>query len=238
MNRVVSTLMMMALAASVAQAETGAGGSAQGQSTGSAEIKNPLTGAPTEAQASLIENTSADATLKKEIEAKAAKTSAKTRARAETKLDATSKEVDAQADQDEPKVADRLSSEFGMTAEELTAQKSEAGASWGGLMIAHTLSANTNTTVSAADLLTMHQDGMGWGEIAAGLGLNLGEAVSAVQSEGKVAAGTVKADGKVAIAHGPGAKAGLGLGASGATHATGAKVGATAGVSAGVKIKP
>src|SRR5436190_16728096 len=232
MNRVVSTLMMMALAASVAQAETGAGGSAQGQSTGSAEIKNPLTGAPTEAQASLIENTSADATLKKEIEAQAAKTSAKTRARAETKLDATSKEVDAQADQDEPKVADRLSSEFGMTAEELTAQKSEAGASWGGLVIAHTLSANSSTTATVADLLTMHQDGMGWGEIAAGLGLNLGEAVSAVQSEGKVAAGTVKADGKVAIAHGPGAKAGLGLGASGATHAT-AKVGATAGVSAG-----
>lgn len=238
MNRVVSTLMMLALTASVAQAQTGAGGSTQSQSTGSAEIKNPLTGAPTEAQASLIENNSADATMKKDIEAKAAKTSAKTRARAETKLDATSKEVDAQADQAEPKVADRLSSEFGMTAEELISEKSSTGASWGALMIAHTLAANTNTAVTADDLLAMHQDGMGWGEIAAGLGLNLGEAVSAVQSEGKVAAGTVKADGKVAVAHGPGAKAGLGIGASSATHASTTKVGATAGVNAGVKVKP
>jgi hypothetical protein len=232
--------MMMALAASVAQAQTGAGGSTQSQSTGAAEIKNPLTGAPTEAQASLIENNSADATLKKDIEAKAAKTSAKTRARAEAKLEVTSKEVDTQADQAESKVADRLSAEFGMTAEELMSEKSSTGASWGALMIAHTLSANTTTAVTAADLLAMHQDGMGWGEIAAGLGLNLGEVVSAVQTEGKVADGTVKADGKVAIAHGPGSKAGLGVGATAnsATHAGGAKVGATAGVSGGIKIKP
>ena len=86
----------------------------------------------------------------------------------------------------------------------------------------------------------MQKTGMGWGEIAAGLGLNLGETVSAVQSEGKVAGGTVKADGKIAVAHGEGAKAGLGLGVktNAATQAGGAKVGATAGVGAGVKIKP
>jgi hypothetical protein len=240
MNRVVSTVMMMALTASLAQAQTSASGNAQGQATGTALPKNPLTGAPTEAQASLIENTSMDATLKNDIQAKAAKTSAKTRARAEAKLDATSKEVDTQADQNESKVADRLSAEFGMTADELMAEKSSSGASWGGLMIAHTLSSNTTTAATAADLLTMHQDGMGWGEIAAGLGLNLGEAVSAVQSEGKVAAGTVKADGKIAIAHGPGAKAGLGLGVKTNTtaQAGGAKIGTSTAASAGVKIKP
>lgn len=238
MNRIVSAMMMMALTASLAEAQSSASGSSSGQATVSGATKDAS--ATTEAQASLVENAAVDpAALRQQIETKAEKTSAKARARAEAKLEATSKAVDAEANQAESKVADRLATEFGMTSEALMAEKSSTGASWGGLMIAHTLAANSNTSVTAAELTSMQQGGMGWGQIAAGLGLNLGEVVSAVQSEGKVASGTLKADGKVAVAHGEGAKAGLGLGVkTSAATQTGAKVGATAGVGAGVKIKP
>ena len=239
MNRILSAMVMMALAATLAEAQSSAGAATQSQSNGNAAVQGA--NAATEAQASLVENSSVDmGELKKEIATKAQKTPAKARATAEAKLDATSKAVDTQADQAESQVADRLSTEFGMTAEALAAEKTSSGASWGGLMIAHTLAANSKTTVAATDLVAMQQGGMGWGQIAAGLGLNLGEVVSAVASEGRVAAGTLKADGKVAVAHGEGAKAGLGLGVktNAATHAGGAKVGATAGVGAGIKIKP
>jgi hypothetical protein len=242
MNRIVSAMMMMALTASLAEAQSGASGSSSGQATVSVAAKGAKdASAATEAQASLVENAAVDpAALRQQIESKAAKTSAKARARAEARLEATSKAVDAEADQGESKVAGRLATEFDMTSDDLMAEKSSTGASWGGLMIAHTLAANTKTSVTAPELISMHEGGMGWGQIAAGLGLNLGEAVSAVQSEGKVAGGTLKADGKIAVAHGEGAKAGLGLGVktNAATQAGGAKVGATAGVGAGIKIKP
>jgi hypothetical protein len=239
MNRIVGTLMMVALMASLAEAQSTASSNTQTQAAGSGVVNGA--GASGDAQASLVENASVDpSALRKQIETKAEKVSAKSRARAEAKIDATAKEVDAEGEQGEAKVASRLAAEFGMTSDDLIAEKNATGASWGGLMIAHTLAANTTTSVTVADLVTMHEDGMGWGQIAAGLGLNLGEAVSAVQAEGKVASGTLKADGKVAVAHGLGAKAGLGLGvkANTASQAGGAKVGATAGVGAGIKIKP
>jgi hypothetical protein len=233
MNRIVSAMVMMALSASLAQAQSSAGAAAQGQGQGNAAIQGANAG--TDAQASLVENTSTDAgALKKQLETKAQKVSAKSRARADAKIEATSKTVDTEASQGETKVADRLSTEFGMTADALEAEKASTGASWGNLMIAHTLAANATSGATVADLIAMKQGGMGWGQIAAGLGLNLGEVISAVASEGRVASGTLKADGKVAVAHGEGAKAGLGLG----VKSGGAKVGATAGVGAGVKIKP
>jgi len=241
MNRIVGTLMMVALMASLAEAQSTASTNAQTQAAGSGVVNGA--GASGDAQASLVENASVDpSALRKQIEAKAEKVSAKARARAEAKLEATAKEVDAEAEaaQGDSKIAGRLATEFGMSTDDLIAEKDATGASWGGLMIAHTLDANTATDVTVADLVAMHEGGMGWGEIAAGLGLNLGEAVSAVQAEGKVASGTLKADGKVAVAHGLGAKAGVGLGvkANAASQASGAKVGATAGVGAGIKIKP
>ena len=237
MNRVVSTMMMMALTASLAHAQSSTDASTQGQAAGNANGNGAAVSTDAQTQASLVENSSADAAaLQKQIEAKGEKVSAKARARADAKLETTTKEVDAAAAQGESKVAGRLATEFGMTSDALMAEKSSTGASWGGLMIAHTLAANATTSTTVASLLSMHQGGMGWGQIAAGMGLNLGEVISAVKAEGKVAGGEAKADGKVAVIHGQGAKAGLGLGAK--SGVAGGKVNATAGVGAGIKVKP
>src|SRR5437867_11585576 len=105
-------------------------------------------------------------------------------------------------------------------------------------MIAQTLALNSKSDVTADQLITLHKDGMGWGQIAAGLGLRLGEVVSAVNAESHVASGQAKADGKVAVVHGEGAKAGLGAGAGVHAGGQGVKAGASLGVETGVKVKP
>lgn len=183
-------------------------------------------------------STEASSDLRGEIETKGAKVSAKSRAQTDAKLEAAMKSVDAEGDKAEAKVAERLAGEFGTTADAMIQERSELGTSWGNLMIAHTLAANTATDVTAAQLVTLRKDGMGWGQIAAGLGLTLGEVVSAVNAESRVARGLLAADGKVAVARGPGAKvqAGAGVRGNAASQAGGAKVGV--GVDAGVKIKP
>ena len=150
----------------------------------------------------------------------------------------TAKHVDGEATPDEQKVSSRLATEFGMTGEALVAEKNDLGASWGQLMIAHTLMANSKTEIATKELVDMHQQGMGWGKIAAGLGLKLGEVVSAVNAESRVASGLAKADGKVAVIHGEGAKVGLGLAAKAGAQGGKEKIGANVGVETGVKVKP
>src|SRR5262249_59348004 len=83
----------------------------------------------------------------------------------------------------------------------------------GQLMVAHTLAANTTTGATVQQLVTMNKDGMGWGQIAAGLGLQLGSVVSGVNAESRVAHGLEKADGRVAAMRGEGARAGIGTNA-------------------------
>jgi hypothetical protein len=86
----------------------------------------------------------------------------------------------------------------------------------------------------------MKHDGMGWGQIAAGLDLNLGSVVSAVKAEGRVASGVGRPDGKIAPMRGLGARVGVAGGNAG-LHAGvghGAAGAAGAGVGVGVKIKP
>ena len=51
---------------------------------------------------------------------------------------------------------------------------------------------------------------MSWAQIASGMGLKLGEVLNAAKAEAKVAKGLAKADGKVAVVHGSGSKAGAG----------------------------
>src|SRR5437899_10397045 len=88
-------------------------------------------------------------------------------------------------------------------------------------MIALALSANAKASVTAEQLLQLRADHMGWGQIAAGLGLDLGDAVSAAKAEARVAAGLAKPDRRVAVIHGEGARAGAGagLGAVASLHA-------------------
>src|SRR5262249_21994797 len=108
-------------------------------------------------------------------------------------------------------VADRLAAEFQTTADAMTAERAALKTSWGDLMIAHALAANAKSNLAVADLVGMHADGMGWGQIAAGLGLDLGETVSAIHAEGRVADGTAKTAGRAAVIHGEGARAGVGV---------------------------
>src|SRR5207244_1169896 len=119
--------------------------------------------------------------------------SAAARAKAEARLEASAKRADDEAKATgDAKVAARLATEFGMTAEALMAEKNDLSTSWGQLMIAHSLAANSKTDLTVAQLIQLRGE-MGWGQIAAGLGLKLGETVSAVRAESKVATGTATA---------------------------------------------
>jgi hypothetical protein len=121
----------------------------------------------------------------------------------ETKLDASKSSVDKEAAaKGDNVVAGRLATEFGTTSDALMAEKAQYNTGWGDLMIAHALQANGGD-VTVDQLFQMRTtDNLGWGQIANGMGLKLGKVVSAVQSEGKVATGQSKGDGKVASMHG------------------------------------
>lgn len=191
-----------------------------------------------------------DAAAKARLEAirqrlldRSAKVSVESRTRAEGQIEASAKEIDAHASGDgETKVAGRLGKEFGMTGDAVIAEKQSLGASWGDLTIAHALAANATSGATVNDLVALKQDGMGWGQIAAGLGLKLGAVVSGVKAESQVARGLAKADGHATAAlHGaaPRADAGAKVGANaGVGKGVSAGAGVNAGVKVGGKIKP
>ena len=160
------------------------------------------------------------------IKVKGAMASAQARAKSDAKLGAAAKKTDADAStQGEATIAARLGAEFGVSAEELTTERQSLGCSWGDLMIAHSLRAMSTTEVSATQLFELRKEDVGWGQIAAGLGLKLGEAVSAVQAEERVAAGLIEPDGKVAAVHEPTRAHGSSRGAAAAGSQTAAQAG-------------
>ena len=93
-------------------------------------------------------------------------------------------------------LAARLAREFRMTTEGLLDEKSEQGLSWGELVIAHTLLANSNASVTLRDLVTLRSEGLGWGAIAFGLRFHMEDLEAAIKAEGRVAMGLSKNDGK------------------------------------------
>jgi hypothetical protein len=127
------------------------------------------------------------------------KVSAKERADVEKKLDDLEKQIEDEVTKGEPAVAERMASDLGVTADALTAEKSQYGRGWGELTVAHTLMASAKTDATISDLFALRTQAMGWGAIAAGLDLKLGDVVSAVRSEQRVAAGLEKGDGKPAM---------------------------------------
>lgn len=149
------------------------------------------------------------ATLDKaKMQEQAAKVSADSRAQTDAKLTAQAKKIDATASASgSATVATRMSKEFGVSADVLTSERQQFDVGWGQIMIAHTLMASATNGVTADQLLQLRQQGMGWGEIAAGLGLSLGRTVSAVNAESRVALGQAKGDGQVARIQGAGAQA-------------------------------
>jgi hypothetical protein len=132
------------------------------------------------------------------IEERSAKVSSQQRAQADNNLMATARKVDhGAAKAGETAVATRLATEFGLAPEDLINERTKYKTGWGELVIAHTLAASMQGGMTADQLYGLRKSGMGWGKIAAGLGLSLQQTVSAVSAEGQVALGLAKPDGKV-----------------------------------------
>jgi len=227
------------LTASVAHGQTTAAG---GQATGQAgsTVNTQSTQISSEASATAEARAQADLQkLREGIEKKPAKASAEARARAEAQLEATAKQVDAAVQKHgEANDAERLAGEFRVSAQALTAERAQLDATWGQLMIAHTIAANSKTEVTAQQLLALKNEGMGWGKVASGLGLRLASVVSSVKAEGMVASGLAKADGRVAAMRGEGARTGANasVGVQAGVNTGQATAGAGIDVGAGVKV--
>jgi len=120
-----------------------------------------------------------------------------TRLAADLDLAATARDID-RASVGDTHVARFLGVEFGMSEEAILAERRATAARWGNLTIAHTLAASDSQGMTVAQVLHLHDLGMGWGQIAAGLRFRLDDAVRAVEAESRVARGLKKADGKIA----------------------------------------
>lgn len=157
------------------------------------------------------------------IKEKASKLSAKERGLTAQELKAEETKVDKEATAKGGQVvAGRLGEEFSISADALVVEKDHFKTGWGNLMIARTLLANAKTSITLQQLFDMHADGLGWGEIAHGMELDLGELRGAVRAETQVATGLAKGDGHVAT-----------IGAHAATNAN-----ANASVAARTKVAP
>jgi hypothetical protein len=157
-----------------------------------------------------------------------AQVSAEATKKVDAKLAAAANQVDLQSEQKgEAAVVARLAKEFHVSAATLADESARFDAGWGELMIAHTLDANAKTDLTMDQIFALRQEGMGWGQIAADLGLSPGGTVSAVQAETRVAMGLDRPNGRVAPIS-------AGVTASSSTQAT---VGSTgAGITSGLGI--
>lgn len=122
---------------------------------------------------------------------------------ADRALAAQARDID-RASVGDTRVAQFLGVEFRMSETAIVAERKDLGASWGNLTIAHTLAASDVRGMTTAQVLHLHDRGMGWGEVAAGLRFKLDEAVQAVDAESRVARGRERADGRMAPIRGDG----------------------------------
>jgi hypothetical protein len=127
----------------------------------------------------------------------------RSRVSADRELAAIARDID-RASVGETRVAGSLAAEFGGSEESMLLEKRGLGASWGDLTIAHTLAASDKLGMTAAQVLQLHDRGMGWGQVAAGLRFSLDDAIRAVRDESRVAREQVKADGKATPIRGDG----------------------------------
>ncbi len=234
----VAFIALQALAA-IAHAQSATTGGSAG-SQGQTDIAAPPAQVTSSAAAIASTQATADLTrLRGRIIDKATDVSSRAKSKAEARLTASAQRVDDLVNQQgDAAVATRLATEFGLATEVLSKERQSFTASWGDVMIAHTLSSNVGGDVSAAQLLAIRTQGMGWGQMAAGLGLDLGSAVSSVNAESRVASGLARADGKVAMIRGEGARAGVGIdaGLRGGVDAGPAGAGVNTGAGLGVQI--
>ena len=229
----------LVIGAVAASARASSGADAAGTAAASAERKNvqaSATGAAQVSAAGVAREARAEARARAEaIRSRAEKVSQSAKERAEAKLESQAERVEGAArTEGEARVAARLAGELEVSADALIAERAEIGAGWGELTIAHTLAANAANATDVEDLFQLHAEGMGWGAIAAGLGLRLGDAVRAVRSEAEVATGLRSADGRVAVIGTEGSKVDVAARASGHPAVEhGASAGVSSSVSAG-----
>jgi len=263
-----TAVMLIVVSAAMAQSSDPASGSKSTPSTPSASTKAPETpptdatpapdaaaqkkdqASPAGADAGAKVDASAKETAKEtaavksnpemdKVKERGMKAAAKERADVDKKLDEIEKQIENETiAKGDATVAGRISGEFGLTADALTAERSQYSRGWGELLVAHTILANTKAPITMADVFQLRSQGTGWGVIAAGLDLKLGEVVAAVRTEGRVATGLAKGDGKPAMIQ-SGVEASAGANAKGAVKTPKAKAGvaAGAGVGAGVDLK-
>ena len=92
------------------------------------------------------------------------------------------------------RIAERLASKFDVTSDALLEMKVEYGFSWGEMVVAHTLMANSGVKVDLADLASLRSEGLSWGAIAFGLRFHLEDLEEAIKAGGRVATGLSKAN--------------------------------------------
>jgi len=93
-------------------------------------------------------------------------------------------------------VASRLAGDLGLTSDQLMAQRTRYASGWGELMVAHSLLGGARTDMTIDELYLLRSEGLGWGQIAHGMGLELGPTMAALNAEGRVAKGLAEPDGK------------------------------------------
>jgi hypothetical protein len=147
----------------------------------------------------------ADAALRQAIARNSANVPARERARAEKRFAEAAKRVDDEVKmRGDASVADRLAGEFRLSPESLLDEKitydvawhdeeRTYDASWGEIMIAHTLADRSKIDVTAKQLLDLRRNRYPWWKIAAGLELDLAQAITATSTNADLALGREQA---------------------------------------------
>jgi hypothetical protein len=229
-----STCAMLLLVGVAAHAESGSTSATQSAThvgAGAGPVNGNLQSGATVATTPTADP-EAEARLQK-IRERTAKASRAAVAKAERRLSSTTVKVNSKADAEEDQVAERLAKEFGMTAEAIRDEQQRLETRWGDVMIAHTIQSNATTALTIDQLYQLKGEGNEWSRIAAAMGLSLDELTTAVKSEGRVAVGLEPGDGKVAIVHGTGAKAGIQSSAAAGVDASRSGAGVTASIHSG-----
>jgi len=140
-----------------------------------------------------------------QIKTRGEEASAALRMKYEPRIAALSQQVDVESKGNPAEVSERLQKEFGLSRATLAQEQHAVGSAWGDLMIAHTLSAKPRHPISTMQVFQLHKEGMGWTQVAYGMGLDMVQVAAAIEAENRVAIGEAKPDGKVpAIGSGSG----------------------------------
>lgn len=130
------------------------------------------------------------------VRARALKAKPDEGSKAEQQLESAAKDLDSDAAQKgDAAVASRLATRFGLTTDELLSDRSKLGGGWGEVLIAQTLISDSKSGLTIDQVQTLRSEGMGWGQIARGMGVKLGTVVRAVKSEAGSDKGAPKSGG-------------------------------------------